>query len=233
MMSAPSGDPATMLPEAVLFDLDGTLSDPFEGITRSLEHALLVLGAESPSRRELAGCIGPPLRVTFARLLQTDEAATIERAVGAYRERYFDVGMYENQLYDGVEEMLRALRGYGCRIFLATSKVRPAAVEILRHFALDGWFDGVYGSEMDGRFDDKGELIEHLLAGERVRPETAFMVGDRMHDVVAARRNGVRPVGVTYGYGSRRELTDAGAEILCDTPAEVLGRLTGQIVTQD
>ena len=206
----------------VCFDLDGTLTDPVEGITRCIAHALERMNAPAPSLPELACCVGPPLRATFAGLLGPNNGpAQIEQAVAHYRERFHAVGLYENTLYPGVKEMLGTLRDAGLRLYVATAKPHPSARLVLEHFGLSAYFASVYGSEFDGRFDDKGDLLEHLLTQENVAPERALMIGDRSHDVIAALRNGIRPLGVTYGYGSAAELNGAGAAELCATPEQV------------
>jgi phosphoglycolate phosphatase len=207
----------------VLFDLDGTLTDPVEGITRCLRYALETLGATSPPLSQLAAYIGPPLRVTFAELLNADRnASAVEQAVQLYRERFSTVGLFENDPYPGVVEMLRTLRAIGFRLYIATSKPHVFAQRILRHFALDGYFAAVYGSELDGRHDDKGELVQFLLQQERLSGSETVMVGDRSHDVLAARQNSVLAMGVTYGYGTEGELLQAKADFLCHSPADVM-----------
>jgi phosphoglycolate phosphatase len=206
----------------VLFDLDGTLTDPREGITLCIQHALAKLGQHVPAQSELEAYIGPPLRGTFASLLKTTDAELVETAVSFYRERFALVGLFENELYDGVPQMLESLRARSCRLFVATSKVGLFAERILAHFNLASFFDGVYGSLLDGRFDNKTELLHHLLESERLRAAETVMVGDREHDVIAARRNSIFSLGVTYGYGTRAELSAARADALCESPCEVV-----------
>jgi phosphoglycolate phosphatase len=213
---------------ALLFDLDGTLTDPRPGIVGCLRHALDRLGQPCPDEDVLTACIGPPLRDSFATLLDTRDGALIEEATRLYRERFSVVGLFENRVYDGVPEMLERLRGG--RLLVATSKMAEFAERIVTHFDLASYFSGVYGAEPGGRFDDKAELIAHLLHREQLAPGAAIMIGDRAFDVVAARANGLRAVGVLWGYGSERELREAGAERLCGKPAElptVLAQLGG------
>ena len=136
---------------AILFDLDGTLTNPFEGITLSIRHALKELGAHVPEQKELLWCIGPPLRTSFPRLLGTDDPTSIERAIALYRERFATVGLFENARYDGVLEMLGALKSDGRKLFVATSKPRVYAERIIERFALAPLFTRVYGAELDGR----------------------------------------------------------------------------------
>ncbi len=202
---------------AVLFDLDGTLTDPQPGIVGCVRHALEGMGASYDG--DLDWCIGPPLGPSFGLILGTDDPATVAEALRLYRERFAAVGLYENRVYDGVPECLARLREAGLPLYVATSKPLVFARTILDHFGLAPYFDGVYGSELDGRLSLKGDLIAHLL--ERERPSAPIMAGDREHDVIGARQNGVPCIGATYGYGSPEELDEAGAVILCDSPAAV------------
>lgn len=206
----------------VLFDLDGTLTDPREGITRSMQYALEKLQRPVLSQSTLEAYIGPPLRGSFAAILEAADAQLLETAVGFYRERFSSVGLYENEVYADVPLMLESLRAARLRLFLATSKVGMFAERILEHFRLKQFFDGVYGSTLDGGFDDKAELLRHLLETERLEPSETLMIGDRRHDVIAARHNRLFALGVTYGYGTREELLAAEADALCDSPVEVV-----------
>lgn len=209
----------------VLFDLDGTLTDPAEGITRCYAHALERLGRTPPTRSELLRFIGPPMRENFAATLGSEDRELIERAVSLYRERFASVGLYENEAYPGVREMLASLRAAGLRLFVATSKVTEYSLRILEHFRMAEFFVSVHGTTPEGGLDDKAELVARLLRVEEIDAAESLMVGDREHDVRAARRNGLRSVGVTYGYGPRAELEAAGADFICDTPSEVASLL--------
>ena len=202
----------------LLFDLDGTLTDPKEGITRCIVHALETLGYTAPKPDDLDFAIGPPLRATFGSLLKTEDRDLIELALATYRERFATIGLFENALYPNIREVLAQARSDGHRIFLATSKPHVYARQILAHFGLAEYFDSAHGSELDGRNDDKAELIAHLLQTEGLDPAACLMFGDRKHDVIGARKNGVRAVGVTWGYGSASELREAGAIALCNEP---------------
>lgn len=209
--------------EVLLFDLDGTLTDPREGITRCLRHALEAVGAVVPHEDELVRWIGPPLHHAFRQYL--GDGAVVSRAVEAYRGRFAERGLFENQLYPGVPEALAQLRQSGWTLFLATSKPAVFARKILEHFGLAPHFAGVYGSELSGERSDKAELIAHLLAAEGVGSAAATMIGDRAYDVVGARRNGVRALGVLWGYGSLSELSDAGAEAVFASISELQAAL--------
>ena len=202
--------------KALLFDLDGTLTDPREGITRCIAHALEHMGLEAPPLDELTFAIGPPLRGSFARLLGTEDRVRVEQAVAHYRERFADVGLFENALYPGIADALHALRD--ARLFVATSKPQVYAERIVRHFGLEGHFLAVHGCELDGTREDKRDLLDHLMAIRGVSPAEAVMIGDRGADMRAARHHGIAALGVRWGYGSDDELRQAGANALCDTP---------------
>jgi phosphoglycolate phosphatase len=206
--------------DAAFFDLDGTLTDPKVGITRSIQYALERLGFPVPSGDELVWCIGPPLHVSMKTLVGTDELA--RRAVELYRERFGDIGLYENEPYAGIGETLSKVAASGRRLFVATSKPKVYADRIVEHFGLRRHFEHVFGSELDGTRTDKADLLAYALAEVKIDPLRAIMVGDRSHDVIGARKNGMTAVGVLYGYGSLAELTDAGAHHLCAAHPEVV-----------
>ncbi|UVE17862.1 HAD family hydrolase [Pseudomonas sp. LS44] len=189
----------------VLFDLDGTLTDPREGITRSVQFALAQLGIDEPDLSALEHFIGPPLLQCFMTSYGFDEA-TAWQAVNHYRERFKVTGLYENRLFDGVPALLKCLAGQGRTLYIATSKPSVFAREIARYFGFDRHFKLIYGSELDGTRTDKVELLAHLLAEERLDPSQALMIGDRKHDLIGARRNGLDCAAVGYGFGSREEL---------------------------
>jgi phosphoglycolate phosphatase len=204
----------------LLFDLDGTLTDPRQGILACIRHALSQLDVVIPVDIRLEPFIGPPLRDTFKTLLgmERGDTRTIEAAVGLYRERFTTTGLYENQVYDGIPQCLAALRDQVESIHVATSKPRIYAERIVEHFALQQYFETVYGSELDGRLGDKTELIGHLLEQERLDAANTVMIGDRSFDVIGASNNGVGIVGVSWGYGSEAELEQAGADRICHHP---------------
>lgn len=215
---------------SVLFDLDGTLTDSRAGITASLRHALERVGRACPDDDALATYVGPPLRGTLSTLLDTKDAALIDEAVAHYRARYDDVGLFENRVYDGVPEMLEAAARLAPAMFVATAKLKHAAVRILDHFDLAQHFAGVYGAEPGGRFDAKVDLLAHLVDSRVIQAGTAVMVGDRASDILAARINGIRSIGASWGYGDPGELDAAGADLLCESPLALtacLRRLTG------
>lgn len=202
----------------VFFDLDGTLTDSRLGIVRCIRYALERVPHPCPPDEVLATFIGPSLRRGFAALLETSDATRIERALALYRERYVAAGLFENQVYTGVPRMLERLGRAVARAFVVTSKPAVYAERVIRHFGLDRHFARVYGPDLGGRFDDKADLIAHVLDAERIDRRTAVMIGDRAADMIAAKRNDVRAVGVLWGFGSERELLDAGADAVCATP---------------
>ena len=208
--------------DTIFFDLDGTLTDPKPGITRSIQYALQKLDHPMvPTEDELTWCIGPPLRASFVKILGGEDSA--DRAVALYRERFSDIGLYENRVYDGIGEVLTALGQSGHRLFVATSKAHVFADRIIDHFELRPHFERVFGAEYDGTRADKSHLLEYALKETAVDPAKSLMIGDRSHDMVGAGNNGIKGIGVLYGYGSRDELIGAGARHVCATPKEILG----------
>lgn len=203
----------------LLLDLDGTLSDNFTGIAASIRHALTSLAAPEVDDATLRGCVGPPLRESFARLIDGADDTMVERAIAAYRERYGVLGWQENVAYPGVGAALERLATRGVRLFVCTSKPEPYARRIVTHFGFDAFIERVYGADLAGTLDDKRRLLAHLLANESLDPRDCTMIGDRHHDLRAARSNATGAVGVLWGYGSREELADA--DRLLEQPGEL------------
>lgn len=210
--------------QTLLFDLDGTLTDSRPGIVACIRHALTRMATGAPPGDDaMLACLGPPLRESFARLLATDDPQVIDRAIAHFRERFDDIGWRENNVYPGIADTLAALAARGHRMMVCTSKPGVYARRIVAHFGLDGVFTAVYGSGLDGALDDKRDLLAHLIGREGVDPSHTQMIGDRHHDVRAARANATSAIGVLWGYGSRDELADA--DRLVATPAELAGAL--------
>jgi phosphoglycolate phosphatase len=205
--------------DSIFFDLDGTLTDPKPGITRSIQYALGKLDQPIPTEDELTWCIGPPLRASFVKLLGAEDDA--DRAVSLYRERFSDIGLFENAVYDGISEVLTTLGQSGRRLFVATSKPHVFATRIVEHFGLRDHFEHVFGSELDGTRVDKSDLLQYALKVTAVDPANTLMIGDRSHDMVGAGNNGMQGIGVLYGYGTRDELFGAGARHVCATPPAI------------
>lgn len=206
----------------IIFDLDGTITDSGEGIVNSIKHVLGVFNVPIPEQALLKSFIGPPLVEILPAILGTEDTNIIERALVVYRMHYSSKGLYENALYPGITETLEGLRQGSYKLYVATSKLRPFAERILRHFALRDYFNGVYGSEIDGTNSNKIDVIRVLLERERISARETLMIGDRQHDIESAKKNGVATLGVTYGYGSRDELMSAGADLICDSPGNIV-----------
>lgn len=205
----------------VLFDLDGTVTDPEEGITKSVQYALQHFHIDVRDRRELYKFIGPPLKESFVEFYGfTDRQA--EEALLKYRERFSVTGWRENIVYDGIERLLGRLRGEGKRIMLATSKPEFFAEQILAHFGLRDYFDFVGGATLDDKRDRKSEVIRYVLETNGIsNREEVVMVGDRKFDILGAKEVGLASIGVLYGYGDRQELATAGADRLVESVAEL------------
>jgi phosphoglycolate phosphatase len=206
-------------PSVLLVDLDGTLTDPAEGIVGCFRLALEALGRNPPAAVDLTWIIGPPLRRSFADML--GDMGDPEEALRVYRHCYSSGGLLEAVVYDGVPEALAELRSAGARLFLCTSKPLVYAERILGRFDLRRDFEGVYGAELDGRYDDKGDLIARILDERSLEAEDCCMWGDRKHDVLAASRHAIPTIGALWGYGGADELREAGAAVLCASPSEV------------
>ena len=205
-----------------LFDLDGTLTDPGEGITKSVQYALDKFGIHVEDRKQLFCFIGPPLHESFEVYYGFSRSDAM-KAVDYYREYYAVKGIFENLVYDGIPEALAKLRDSGVRICLATSKPEVFAKQILEHFGLDGYFTAVAGSEMDGTRTKKAEVVERAL-GLLGNPDVGdcVMIGDREHDVLGGAAHGLDTIGVLFGYGSREELEHAGATYIAAKPIDIV-----------
>ncbi len=211
----------------LLFDLDGTLTDAYDGITNSISHALSMLGRVSPPKEALRWCIGPPLKKSFAKLLGSDDVSLADTALSYYRERYSSVGLYENSVYDGIPELCRSLQDKGHTLFVATSKPTIYAVRIDEHFGLLQFFNNIYGSELDGVRNEKPDLVCHILKSESISTSTTFMIGDREQDMIGATANGIPGIGVLWGYGSREELVSSGASAYVEQPIDIMVAIDG------
>ncbi|HEY9160832.1 MAG TPA: HAD hydrolase-like protein [Desulfomonilia bacterium] len=204
----------------ILFDLDGTLTDPKEGIIRCIQYALDKMGTGTHDTDSLIWVIGPPLKTSFSKILDTSDEQILTNAIAHYRERFGDTGMYENILYPEIPEALETIRNTGRKIMLATSKPEVYAVRILEFMDIMKYFDVAYGSMMDGSLADKARLIEHIIARENLSPENTMIIGDRKHDIMGGKANGIITAAVTYGYGTREELEEAGPDFIFDSMLE-------------
>lgn len=197
----------------LLFDLDGTLTDPFKGITNSARYALTKMGYEAPPADDLRWIIGPPLRDTVLDLGIPE--ARVEEAVAAFREYLEPKGLYENEVFAGIGELLANLKARGYVLAVATSKVIKYAEIVLEHFDLLEYFSFIGGAELDGSRSDKAEVIEYVIKSLEITDrDGAFMLGDRKHDIFGAKKSGIKSIGVLWGYGSREELQQAGADYI-------------------
>ena len=203
----------------LLFDLDGTLTDPKIGITECIRYAMKKMEKTCP--QELTWCIGPPLQETFKNLLQTTEAEVVEQAVRFFRERFSVQGMFENSVYDGVTEMLEHLQEREFQLYIATSKPKFFADQILEHFHLSKYFIEIFGSELNGVRTDKGELISYILEKTKGQPTEYLMIGDRKHDLIGAGKNSISAIGVLWGYGTEEELSGFSHLSLQPSPAQL------------
>ena len=209
----------------LFLDLDGTLTDPREGIVRCLAHALNSLNRPAPAAHELERFIGPPLGETFQILLRTTDDALVRSAIAAYRERFRSIGVFENRVYPDIPPALALLAQRGFTLSLLTSKARVFASQIVEHFGLSAYFVSVYGPELDDLTSTKVALLRHALANEQLDARAVVVVGDRKEDVTAGRQNGAISVGVTWGYGSREELETAGADHIVGSVADLVSWL--------
>ena len=208
--------------DTILFDLDGTLTDPGLGITNSVMHALKKWGIEVTDRISLYRFIGPPLQDSFMQYYDFSQEDA-ETSVTYYREYFREKGLYENEVYPGAEKLLAELKKAGKKIALATSKPEEFAIRILRHFQLDGYFDVIAGATMDSSRSKKADVIAYCLEKLGVTDLSGVvMVGDREHDIIGAKKVGVDSIGVLVGYGSREELEQAGAKLVAETLEDVL-----------
>lgn len=203
--------------EYLLFDLDGTLTDPKEGITKSVRHALRAFDIEVEDLDTLCCFIGPPLRDSFIGYYGfSEENATT--AISIYREYFSDRGLYENEAYEGIDCVLKTLKDSGKKLYVATSKPEVFAKKILEHFNLDSYFEFIGGADLAETRVKKGDVIRYVLEENRITDlERVIMVGDRKHDILGAKEAGIASVGVLYGYGNREELLEAGADFIAES----------------
>lgn len=214
----------------ILFDLDGTLTDPKIGITKSVSYALEKMGIKVENLDELKIFIGPPLAVSFRDFYGFDEVKT-NKAIEYYRENFSVTGLYENEVYSGIKELLELLvKDQEIRLFVATSKPQVFAQQIIEHFGLSSYFDYVCGSELDGTRSAKAEIIGYLIENFNLHPEETVMIGDRKHDIIGAHHQGINSIAVGYGFGSREELIDIQPTHLVQSIQELAQLLTADSI---
>lgn len=204
----------------ILFDLDGTVTDSRLGITNSVEYALNYFNISVENKSDLDRYIGPPLKLSFMKFNGlSDEDSNV--AVAKYREYYGPKGIFENEVYEGLRELLERLKAQNKKIVLATSKPWIYAEIILEHFELKKYFDFVAGSELNGVRTNKAEVIKYAVDKFNIPVDNAIMIGDREHDIMGANKNGLKSIGVLYGFGSKTELENAGANYIAENTEKI------------
>lgn len=211
--------------EYVFMDLDGTLTNPKQGITKSVRYALQSKGINVEDLDSLCKFIGPPLRESFMNYYGFDERQA-EELVSKYREYFKVKGLYENEAYDGIKQLLERLRNSGRKLYVATSKPEEFAIRILEHFQLAAYFEDICGATMDSSRSTKEEVIRYTMNKNGIsEKEKIVMVGDREHDILGAKAVGIASLGVLYGFGSREKLQTAGADAIAETVMDVFDRI--------
>lgn len=214
----------------ILFDLDGTLTDPKIGITTCVQYALHKMGIEEPDLDRLEPFIGPPLMDSFREFYGMSEEESL-RAVEYYRERFSTIGLFENEVYPGIPELLVRLKEDGRKLAIASSKPTVYVKKILEHFSICEYFDIIVGSELDGTRSRKDEVVEEALeqlsANDKFRKRDAVMIGDRKFDIEGAKAHQIPSIGVDYGYAQEGELQTAGADVVVSTVEELKTVLMG------
>lgn len=201
----------------LLFDLDGTLTDPKEGITKSVRYALRAYGIEVKDLDDLCCFIGPPLKESFMNFYDFREEDAVN-AISVFREYFSEKGLFENRAYEGIGTVLKALRDSGKKMYVASSKPEVFVRQILKHFHPDSYFLFMGGADLEEVRVKKADVIRYVLEENGIRDlENVVMIGDREHDILGARETGISSIGVLYGYGSRSELQKAGADALAET----------------
>jgi phosphoglycolate phosphatase len=205
----------------VLFDLDGTLTDPYWGITNSVKYALNKFNIAEPNDHQLKLFIGPPLEQSFMEdyHLNKNEA---KKAIEFYREYYSVKGIYENKLYHGINSVLETLNNKKINCIVATSKLEKYAVKVLQYFKIDHYFKHITGSNLEGTLVEKEEIIKYIIEHDQLEKEKTIMVGDRKYDIIGAKNNGIDSIGVLYGYGTKEELEEAKPTYLCNNTDKLL-----------
>lgn len=211
--------------KTLIFDLDGTLVDSAPGIVASLTHAVRALGHDFTPSSGITHLLGPPMTQVMAQLLMPYGDDRIDQGVELYRTHYGRYGISGSLAYPGIRQVIDSLTTQGYALYVATSKRQEFAERILSETGLRGHFQSVFGTSPDGKLDDKSRLLDTLLAVEAIRPGSACMIGDKRDDIVAAHQNGLLAIGVLWGYGTRAELIECGADKLVEQPTHLLGAL--------
>jgi phosphoglycolate phosphatase len=215
----------------IFFDLDGTLTDSQEGILKCFRYSLEKMGRSVPGELKVSEIIGPPLSSVFSNLLGSTDMRLIDKALVYYRERYGGTGIYEQQVYPGMIDLLSWLQANSINLYVVTIKPEVYANRIIEHFFPAGIFSGIFGTSLDGRFNDKADHIESILLDLELEPEETLMIGDRRQDILAGKLNHTQTIGVTYGYGSRREVVDSIPNYVCACVEEIRMAITAMLQT--
>ncbi|PAE31569.1 HAD family hydrolase [Bacillus sp. 7884-1] len=216
--------------KVILFDLDGTLSDPKVGITKSVQYALQKMDIVEPDIDKLECFIGPPLQVSFAEHYNFDDE-NIQKSIDFYRERFKEKGMFENELYSNISLLLKSLKEQQFTLVVATSKPTVFSEKILKYFNIDQYFDLVVGSNLDGTRTSKTEIIQYILDKyNEYKLDNFIMIGDRKHDIIGANNTGIDSIGVTYGYGSFDELSHSNPKYIVKSVEELTELFMGSLV---
>lgn len=224
-MSVSARPPMRPAVRTVLLDLDGTLADSRPGIQASMRFMLEQMGHDPAAAGDLTWAVGPPIAVSIGTLLAKFADPRVQQGLDIYRARYSDVGLYDCAAFPGIPAMLAALRATGRALCLATSKRRDFAERVIAHLGFGADIPTIYGALPGGGLDDKADMLRELLRVEGYEPAGTVMVGDRLHDIEAAKANNLRSIGVLWGYGGRSELERVGADSLAAVPADVVGLL--------
>jgi len=206
--------------DTIIFDLDGTLSESAEGITKSVQYMLEKFGIIEPDLKKLECFIGPPITVSLKSLYGFDDDKAWQ-GVMYYRERFEKKGIYENRPYDGVENMLKKLKAAGKTLAIATSKPQPQTEIIIRRYGFDKYLDCVIGPDPKSKTTTKSDVVSYVIDRLGCDKNATVMVGDKHHDINGAKDNGIKSIGVLYGYGSKQELEESGADVIVDSVAEL------------
>ncbi|MFC1946617.1 HAD hydrolase-like protein [Chloroflexota bacterium] len=211
----------------VLFDLDGTISDSREGVIGCFQHTLKELTGSYIEESAIMKLIGTPIRTIFSELLQTDDEQLITRAISVYRDKYAEIGITGNRVYPGIAELLSALDKKAYCIYIVTMKNTQDSEKVIRYLGFSHLIQGIYGPSLKGYPDNKAELIKSAMFENTLIPEETVMIGDRGVDILAGKSNNTWTIGVTYGFGSREEISESSPDYLCQSPQEILSVIEG------
>ncbi|HEY95712.1 MAG TPA: HAD hydrolase-like protein [Dehalococcoidia bacterium] len=206
----------------ILFDLDGTITDSREGVIGCFQHTLKELTGSYSEESTIMNLIGTPIRTIFNKLLQTDNEQLITKAISIYRDKYAEIGITGNTIYPGIAELLFSLHGKPYFIYIVTMKNTQDSEKVVRYIGFDHLIQKIYGPSLEGYPDSKADLIRSALSQNKLLENETVMIGDRKEDILAGKANGIKTVGVTWGFGSREEITESLPDYLCHSPEEIL-----------